>query len=228
MHVNFSNPTNVVAFCESYFNKAELEKIKKEGKESGLSYTNVLSEQLSHGNYIPVLKAIWSEENPERKITWLRTCALTQLHGPLMFELAVEEFAHDPRPVVLNARSLPLIKAAAFRVQQDAKCSKDASVYNGDAHARMFGAYVARLNELTQKFLGMTPRQAESLVQPDPNYSLATIASRSLTVELPSPVWIKNHGMAFFLKEEGPMHPEADFKRIRDAYAHEELTRLQK
>ena len=96
MCVNFSSPyhaRDAVAFCQIRNDPEAVAAIIQAGKAEGLSKSDELKALAEKGEYIPVLKAVWSERDRSRRLEWLRANA--SLHAPLMFELALAEFFHS-------------------------------------------------------------------------------------------------------------------------------------
>ena len=132
--MHFSNPQNVVAFCEVRLDQAAVTKIIQ--KEAGLTKEDQLIRHLALGEYMPVLKAIWSERDRSKRLQWLRSHQ-SEMHAPLLYEQAVVEFSQSPTEETLLQVSFPLLFEAGFRVFQDSQCCQDASVKQGDCVMRM-------------------------------------------------------------------------------------------
>ena len=105
---------------------------------------------MKKSDYIPILKAIWSERNRTLRLKWLQSHA-AEFHAPLMYEQAISEFVVNPTAATLFQKTLPLIRAATFRVYQDSQCCKDSSVCKGDAPLRMESTYRISLNRQIEK-----------------------------------------------------------------------------
>ena len=193
-------------------NPQAIDKIIKKNKAVGLS-DPALDENLKAGEYKAVLKKVWGERDRTIRLQWLENKS-NELHPVLMFELAVAKFVASPTIETINLVSIPLIKAASFRVSQDAQCSKDPSVKNGDAATRMSMTYQQRLEKLIQSNLGCS---LEKVVSENQDIRVAAIRSQvletarlSLSSDLPSPDWIGWHGMAW--------HERIHFWGPRNAY----------
>jgi len=220
--INFSNPRNIVTLCEQILNPDFANEIIQKGKAEGLSNEEQLQTWLDEGNYESVLKAVWSERDRERRHTWL-AAKENQLHAPLMYELAIASFIHSPTAQTVSEVCIPLLKAAGVRVCQDAQCSKDRSVSNGDHVVRLQMAYVNRLTEQTKKILNLTV--VEIVEGTDKEIRIAAIkqkvnsvAELSMQTKLPDPEWIAWHGMGAFMGGI-KMHPVENYKAITDAFA---------
>ncbi|MCI0382360.1 MAG: hypothetical protein L0207_04850 [Chlamydiae bacterium] len=225
--MNFSaNEQDVVSFCEKQLNPTEADKIIKEGK--GLSNSAEIEKNLKESRYIPVLKALWSEKDKEKRLEWLKSHS--KLHAPLMFEQAIAEFVNYPTVEAIHSISMPLIKAATFRVLQDSKCSRDPSVFNGDAPGRVAETYMKILENQVQKHLKKSladiGNEKKEMLASFIRSKLIEIIKQSKEKELPDPSWIGWHGMSVFIDGKIEMHPASDYKKIRDQAADEMLGKL--
>jgi hypothetical protein len=147
-----------------------------------------------------------------------------------MFELAIAEFSAKPTAETIHLLSIPLIKAASFRVAQDAQCSTDASVKYGDASMRMSITYEQRLKNRVQALLNCP---LEDILKEQQNERMAAIkkkvletAKLSLSTSLPSPDWVGWHGMSVFISGAPKMHEASEYKQIRDAYANKAIEQI--
>ncbi len=227
--INSTNPTSIVTFSERRLDPVFGNEIIKEGQKEGLSNSKNLNENLNASEYIPVLKAIWSERNKNRRLEWLHSHAF-EMHAPLMYEQSIAEFVISPTVETVNQISIPLIQAASFRVIQDSKCSTDPSVFNGDAALRMKMTYQKVLNNQTEKHLF---KKLEAIISENKNVIISAvktkvleIAQSSISQELPSPNWIGSHGLNVFITGKIEMYPITDFKKIRDKIANETISLL--
>lgn len=226
---NLQNPGNVVSYSETRLNPQAVNHIIKQGKQEGLSNSKALNENLKSSQYIPVLNAIWSERDKNRRLEWLRSHE-SEMHAPLMFEQAITEFVIKPTVETIIQISIPLIKAASFRVVQDSKCSTDPSVFNGDAAQRMEMTYLTSLNTQTEihinKKLVTIISENEDAIKSAVNAKVLKIAHSSITQDLPSPNWIGHHGLSVFRSGNIEMHSTADFKNHRDKVANDTIKKL--
>jgi hypothetical protein len=227
--VNLSNPNNIVSFCETSLDRQAMNAIIQEHKSVGLS-DPALADNLKTGHYQAVLVSLWSERDRTRRLEWLESKA-NESHPVLMFELAVAKFVAAPTVETVNRVSIPLIKAAVFRVSQDAQCSKDPSVKNGDAGERMSMTYAARLGKLVQTTLKCSLEEVLKNHQDDRVTAIKSkvleTAKLSVSKDLPSPDWVGWHGLSVFIQGAPSMYPADQYKSIRDAYAYEMIKTIE-
>lgn len=212
------NTQDTASFCVLRNCPQEVQKIISAGRAEGLRETTSLSHLLTQGNYIPVLKAIWSERDRARRLVWLRE--KTELHAPLMFEQAIAEFVNFPSARTIHLVSIPLIEAAKFRVQQDCQCSQDFHISNGDMHEFMATTYLNSLERASQKYLHQSVDLSGSFegeYLAILNMKIKTIRQSTLS-RLPDPEWTKWHSPnALFWNM--PMRCSFEWKPLRDAFA---------
>lgn len=218
--INYSNVSSTVSFSELRLNQKEVATVIRQNSQ-GLSHSEILDQNLAQGNYIPVLSAIWGEKDKLRRLDWLRSQE-HQLHAPLMFEQAIAEFTNSPTAETVATISLPLIRAAAFRVHQDAQCSRDASVYNGDASPRMQNTYVMALQNAIKKYapslrLEKIQEEKRDEMQVEIKKKLREIVEKTLSAPntLPDPTWIGYHSIMSVFGEAPQMHPREEFDKKR-------------
>lgn len=212
-YINHTSIIDITQFCEQHFD--EIAKNSKiQGK--GLGDTQSLQQSLDKGDYIPVLRAVWSEKDTIRQLQWLREKAAL-LHAPLMFELALAEFSSTPdinKIKTFYLVSIPLIKAAAFRVMQDAQCSTRSSFPHGTIGEKMAKIYTKALERRATVALGKTRAQLLTTEQEMRLFmikmAIEETALRSIMQELPPPTWITG----------GDIFPLENCKEIRDIAAY--------
>ncbi len=225
---NYTSNESTVSFCYNRLNPSSIDAIIKNNSE-GLSKPS-LTKDLEKGNYISVLSAVWGEKDKIRRLTWLRLNA--ELHAPLMYELAIAEFVNNPTLETITKITFPLLKAATFRVTQDASCSDDSTVSHGDAHLCMDGTYRDALGKAVKKYAkDITPaifaaktKEAQSEVQ----QKICEIARQTLENldKLPNPTWIGYHGLDVHINGYPTMCPPAQFAARRQNAAENILARL--
>lgn len=228
--INVSNHHDVVSFCYLRLDPPQVTKIMRLNAQ-GLSQVEVCEESLRNGHYIPVLSAVWGEKNKVLRLDWLRSRAL-ELHAPLMFEQAIAEFVNSPNTETVIRISLPLIRAASFRVYQDSACCKDLSVCSEGGSAQMETIYMQALERTMKKYAPklsieeiQSKNQAE--IQLERIELLRKIVERSIEApeEFPNPTWISYHGMeAIFGSSK--MHPASEFGNKRKEVAEKVLPQL--
>lgn len=226
--VNGSNPKNVVSFCEKSLDREAMDAMIQEHKSVGLS-DPALADNLKTGNFQAVLVSLWSERDRTRRLEWLESKA-NELHPVLMFELAVAKFVAAPTVETVIRVAIPLIKAAGFRVKQDACCSRDSSVKDGDAGERMSITYLNRLERQVQATFN---HSLTEIVSDHQEACTAAIKSKvletarlSISRDLPSPYWIGWHGLSVFMQGAPRMYPADQYTRIRDEYANKVISTI--
>jgi hypothetical protein len=211
---------DIVAFCSkrNTFDVA----ITNGAHVAGLANPDELQACLQNGEYIPVLKAIWSERDLERRVSWLRQ--YSSLHAPLMFELAMAEFEHSPTRETLAFVSFPLIHAAASRVLQDCSCSVD-RIEKLDAKAPDI---VIRQIYFGSIDLFLTKIRCKAVLQFSEDTNLPLLEKtketmrQSLSAPLPTPEWLKAYGKSL-LGREIIMASSSEWKQRRVFFARELL-----
>ena len=221
--LNYCHSQSVVTFSEIRNDQKEANKIIK--ANTGLSHLSEIADKLSSGDYIPVLKAVWSEKDKPKRLQWLREQVNDGLHAILCFELAVAEFAAAPTADTLNLIALPLIKAGVFRTKQDEKCINDNSL--GDAYYLLEVNYWRSLRNIAsrkgQSIEQMMADEEWKKKREDAIFAkMKEIAERSLIISLPSPKWIAYHGLSAFIGDISIKSVD-ECKQIRDAFAKETI-----
>lgn len=124
-YIRCMNNGSTIQFSEFRSESKVVEKIREEIIANGLNLNNeaFLLQKLENSEYVPILKALWSETDEKVRLEWLRSHA--GYHAPLMYELAIEEFVNTPSMDTYRKISIPLMKAAAQRAFQDANCLID-------------------------------------------------------------------------------------------------------
>lgn len=226
--VNYISNANVINFCDLSLDRKAMNALIHENKHIGLS-DPALEVNLEQGSYQKVLAALWSERDRTRRVEWLESKE-GELHPVLMFELAVAKFVKTPTIETINEVSIPLMKAADFRIQQDAQCCQEPSVKNGDASTRMSIVYQTRLNQRIQASLNTS---LANVLSENAKIRVAAIrekmletATLSLSRALPSPNWVGWHGIHACMTGTVDMYPENEYKQIRDCFAQDVLKAL--
>jgi hypothetical protein len=223
----FSNTQNVVSFCEKRLNPTEVNGIIQNHRD-GVS-SSMIETYLNANDYISALSLLWGERDSTQRLTWLRDHE-NQLHAPLLYEQAIAEFKENPTVETVIQVSLPLIKAGTFRLQQDARCSADSSVSQGDAHIRMEMTYGKALQNAVNKYnknldLPTIKTENEEAITQAVLTKMKEIAEATLAnpEALPSPNWIGYHGMDCFLMGGPSMLDPSLFVEKRISVANQVL-----
>lgn len=212
--VNYFKSDDVVVFCQKRFIPGEIKNVIPES--NGLKDQKKVEEFLVNSDYIPVLTAIWCEEDSQAKLNWLREKA-TLLHAPLLFELGLAEFRANPTEESFHKVVIPLFKSARLRVEQDIACVEDISL--SDAGALLEMIYAEALNQLIKEHLKMDltvlNAKERTLRVTATKAKIGEIALLTRTSPMPNPQWIGNHGMKAWF---GPvkLHDESLWPALRD------------
>ncbi len=226
--INCRNHSNLVSFVEASLDPVQMNQLIQERKHIGLN-DPALEDNLRAGRYQPVLQALWSERDRDRRLAFLDS-KKQELHPVLMFEEAIARFGASPTNETVHSVAIPLIDAAAFRVNQDAQCASDCSVKYGDAAARMHLAYGRRLTNRVQALmhrpLHEIAREHQQELKTSTTAKVLDVARQSLSTELPSPDWVGFHGMELFISGKPDMYPADQYAERRHAYARTEIVKL--
>lgn len=221
------NIVSISLFCDTRLNAVESNKIIQKYKSVGLSNRNALDDALARVDYITVLSHVWAERNRESRLTWLREKE-GEMHAPLLFELAIAEFNAAPTVETVINVAYPLLKAATLRVMQDAACSKDLSVKNGDLALRLEMTYTAALEKKTQEVLHQSLEEIKSVDINQWNGAFRTkgvkLLDSTIGKPLPNPQWVDSHGMGKFMGARYTYSME-ECARIRNEFALKNLSK---
>lgn len=227
--LNISSSLSTINFCDKRINLIEANKVIANYASDCLApaHAQKYTELAMSGEYPEVLGAIWKDKT--HRLTFLQQLA-PQLHGVLLFELGMAEFLASKTVETVNLVVLPLFKAAVFRVRQDAQCSQDPSICYGDADTRLSLVYAKSLDTATKKYLGQSLEEVQAVHIPERHAAIKArirdTALASQQIDLPSPHWLRFHGMSHFFSESTPMHSITDIKKIRDNFADQVLKEL--
>ena len=218
---------SVVSFCDKRLDRRAANEVMSKYSEGCLSSEREKFEKLAEaGDYIQVLGAIWKDK--ENRLAFLDSIS-SRLHAPLMNEEAIARFIAAPTVETVIRISLPLLKAAEFRANQDAQCSLDPAVSRGDAYLRLALVYRRALDSQIKKYLpAESLASVEAANKAELNSALLKkvmdVALATKAIELPSPLWIGYHGLSVFIEGAPKMHLESEYKRIRDEFADRVIT----
>ncbi len=226
MAATVSNRCSVIEFCERgrlFAPGTKFKMIYEADFLSGEKREKIMP-SLSDGNYIFAIGAIWSDA--KNRLQFLRECA-PLLHAPLMFEEAIAEFEARPSEETINTISIPLIRAAGFRMTQDAICSTDPDVYRGGGEKEMIRVYMTALDSAVQKRLGKmlyTVLQSNQKIRGSAIIQkVIQVAKHSNSIKLPPAKWI-----SVTQGREAKMSPLDQHEKLRSAFAEEIINGLTK
>lgn len=183
----------------------------------GLQNKKKVLRLLSKQDYIEVLKYVWSENNLEKRVTWLKKAA-DEGHIICMFELC-KEYA-----LLGNvAESYFWLKLGIFRTAQDVSCCTDRSLadcpdFLGLCYSPFWGNAVRKDPTLFEKEMVLQ----ENFVQMQLKVLAKILECLKKGKKLPSPAWLHAHGMQAFmpyLNDSAILHPENTFVAKRKEVA---------
>lgn len=128
---------------------------KESSGYKGISNSKELNQWVIESNYTCIIKSLWSEELPEKRLVWLKEKE-EAFHFPLLFEQSIEEFLINPTLNTASTTSIPLIIAATISLKQDLSCLNLDENETRRIVEAFEGAYYGTLTELTQKKLGLS------------------------------------------------------------------------
>jgi len=215
---NTLEPGGVLSLCLENQAISPNERINAYGDQGYHGLSKDLSKKLGRGDYIPVLKSLWSEPDPTKRLTWLRDNA--ELHVPLMLERAILEVKHGSTStidIIFNV-SLPLIEAALFRIKQDFSCCNERkdtlSPFVKDTYEKVvYESLLGKINEAN------IPERLNKIKQ-----KVIEVAQETLTKlengTLVPPNWIANRPQG---KIPLQMHPEDQWLERRKRVAQDTI-----
>lgn len=212
---SYINKEDVVVFCEKYHLKTNITKLKNEGYNGFKKIEEEkLESLLKKQDYIEILKYVWTEEDVEFKLKWLKTQA-AQGHVILMFETsrAICELTNPSKEIILEAfrwRTLGRIHTIL-----DAACHGDNSVIA----ALGFLTNYYPLEHLVFKYEKEIQEELMEKIQAQ-NKIIYEIQLKETD---PSPKWVMYHGISC-LMGQNTLAPEEQWLQLRTK-KHQELVR---
>lgn len=169
----------------------------------GMGDPAVLDENLKRQNYSEVLKQLWSEEDEEKKLRWLREKS-SESHPILLFELAVEEIKADPSLEGFT-ESLYYLELGRYRTELDALCINDSSA--AVAAGSLYNMYSRVVSEEVEEY----PELVKEIKQAPHDKLSVQILEKVLSTlkdirnnisSLPSPKWVSEHALKKLLSNK--------------------------
>lgn len=221
---NVYHPKDVISYTRHLFEPSYLEGLKK--KYQGLDNNEKLTRLLKKQEYIEILNHLWTERNYTIRINWLQE-AVSDNHPMMMMELAHAYFLRSPTLETYQIKSLPLLRVAKMRLEMDASCTSDESVFSGVSVVENYEMIILETllqrnnNDEIQEYL-LKNLEGEFISL----YKLAKILlypfTQKETHNLPSPSWIFYQGLGSFLDVPNEVLAE-DWDQIRKEIACERL-----
>lgn len=111
----------------------------------------LLEESLAQGDWILLMKGLWSDEEGIRALYWLRENEKKFL-PLLLYEQSIQEFFQTPTLSTASKTSIPLIVAATLKLKQHESFIQKGALLN-DSVADIFqDKYLDMLNQLLGRF----------------------------------------------------------------------------
>ena len=223
-HFAIYHPKDAISYTRHLFEPSYLEELQK--KYHGLDSYEKLDQLLKNQEYIEILNHLWTEGDYTKRINWLQK-AVSGNHPLMMMELAYAHFLRSPTLETSQIKSIPLLAVAKMRLEMDASCTSDKSVFGGvsvggNYESLIFEALLQRNteDELREHYSKHLEEEFMSF------YELAKILLYPFTQKeeyiLPSPHWIFYHGLHAFMDISNEI-PETDWDQIRENIALELL-----
>lgn len=111
----------------------------------------LLEESLAQGEWMPLMKGLWSDEEGIRALHWLREKEKNFL-PPLLYEQSIQEFFQTPTLSTAAKTSIPLVVLATVGLKQHESFIQKGALLN-DSVADIFqDKYLDMLNQLLGRF----------------------------------------------------------------------------
>ncbi|MEC7839127.1 MAG: hypothetical protein VX777_03695 [Chlamydiota bacterium] len=169
----------------------------------GMLNENILEENLRNQNYIAVLRALWSEENAQKRLEWLKKKE-SESHPILLFELAVEVIKEEPNLENFQ-KSLYYLELAKYRTDLDAVCVNDSSARA--APQSLYQTYSRAVADVVDRAPNLKNQLTQSVLQGVDKEVLTQLLSALQEIELqidalPSPEWVSTHALRKLLSNK--------------------------
>jgi hypothetical protein len=200
---------------------------------NGMKDLNALEQNLKEQDYIAILTALWSEQDPDKRLMWLREKQIGS-HPILLFELAVEVMKQAPTMENFE-EALYLLELGRYRTEIDAVCITDVSA--SAAGQSLYSIYAKAISEEVIE----SPALVKALVETPQNDLSEGVLERLLLAlkrirveltELPSHDWVSDHALQkLFVNTDITLEPKDCLKRrekLLDVYIAEVERHIQK
>ena len=205
-HLSFTQDEDVILFAEKYSLPNTILNLKQEGYQ-GLKNEKELNNLLKKQKYVEILKHVWTEENLNYKLEWLKTFA-SKGHAILMFETsrAMCELKEHTEETILEMwrwRSLGVLYT-----YMDCACYSDSSCFDGaNLLSNIYGN-----NFHLKKWIPnnkMEEFQKKCLEQ-----NKKTLYEVKLSDSNPSPKWLMYHTISIFMGTK-TLYPSENWFELR-------------
>lgn len=125
--------------------------IKNEAK-GGKFFPMQLDLWVNEGDWMPLLRGLWSDEEGVRALEWLRGKEHQSL-PPLLYEQSIHEFTLKPTVRTACERSIPLIVEATLSLLHQQKLIEKGALIEPRAAEMFESKYLEKLNDLVGRSL---------------------------------------------------------------------------
>lgn len=110
----------------------------------------LLEQSLADGDWKPLMKNLWSDEEGTLALKWLREKEKDFL-PPLLYEQSIQEFLQKPTLNTASATSIPLIVLATLSLKQHESLIQKKALINPSLCEILDAKYLEKLNELISR-----------------------------------------------------------------------------
>jgi hypothetical protein len=107
----------------------------------------LLEQSLADGDWKPLIKNLWSDEQGALALGWLRQKE-NEFLPPLLYEQSIQEFLQKPTLNTACTRSIPLIVSATLSLKQQESLIQEKALLNPSLYEVLDTKYLEKLNEL--------------------------------------------------------------------------------
>jgi len=104
------------------------------------------------GEWISILKSLWSDEEGQKALEWLRSKELEHI-PPLLYEQAIAEFIQNPTLKTASKTSIPLIVTASLSLRQQQIYIQEKALVMPSCGEVFENKYFENLNDLISSSL---------------------------------------------------------------------------
>ncbi|MFZ4673073.1 MAG: hypothetical protein ACOYL1_01835, partial [Chlamydiia bacterium] len=102
---------------------------------------------VQEGEWISILKSLWSDEEGARALAWLRSKEI-ELLPPLLYEQAIAEFVQNPTFATASRISIPLIAVATLSLRQQQSLIQEKALEDPTSAEIFESKYFEKLHDL--------------------------------------------------------------------------------
>ncbi|MEM1282154.1 MAG: hypothetical protein AAGG81_01230 [Chlamydiota bacterium] len=195
-------------------------------QHNGMKDLDGLERNLSEQDYIAILTALWSEQDGDKRLMWLREKQIDN-HPILLMELAVEIMKQNPSLEHFQ-EALFLLELGRFRTELDAVCITDSSA--AVAGQSLYSVYAKAVASEVRENPALTRELIDSpqdLLNKEilEKLLIALKRTRLELDSLPSPEWVSSHALQKLLVEKDiilePSQCHKKREELIDAYIAE-------